>query len=73
MAGSSDFSKPSFKKMPDGTTSVRVPKDISAKKGEKITVHRRDGGVSDVELGDLIETTSYGEKIFKLIPNPKKS
>ena len=62
---SGEFKDPSFTKLKSGKYGVKT-KNLDVKKGDTITVYRRDGGVSDVVLGKLIKKTKFGERIFSL-------
>ena len=67
---STEFRDPSFAKLKSGKFGVRT-KNPDAKKGDTVTVHRRDGGVAEVVLGRLIETNKYGERVFSIEKKPK--
>lgn len=59
------FDQIRFKKMGEKQFLVSVPKSLTAKTGEIVTVEKRDGSSSKVTLGTMVETNKYGDQLFE--------
>lgn len=65
------FEGNAFKKLADGKFGVVVRKGTAANSGDTISVTKKDGSVSEVVLGEMVEENKWGERIFKIVPQKK--
>lgn len=54
----------SFKLLPDGSYGVAV-RGMKAKKGDTVTVSKKDGSTQDVVLGEFVEENKWKDLIFR--------
>ena len=65
------FEGNAFKKLADGKFGVVVRKGTAANSGDTISVTKKDGSVSEVVLGEMVEENKWGERIFKIVQQKK--